>query len=246
MALTMSRIEPSAFDTELLGLRVGKTRLAGLTRDILEELRAELTERRLDIVFVRDTDFRFERVAELSWTSVELADVKTTLSRPVHNPPSVMSDAFVVTSTVGPDDTAGLVDLVHLIARQSRFHRCFGEAAARRVYEAWLANAIAGRAADWCFVARSRVNESGPAGLIAVKRDGDTADLALVATAQRYQGQGVLKQMMSAVLATLRAAGVAKCTVATQLSNRTAFRAYQALDFAFDGTLVDLHVSRTP
>ena len=237
------RIRPSAFDSEMLGIRVGKAVVAGLDRGLVHALRTELADADLDVVFLRDTSFAFERVADLPWEGLELTDVKVILSADGAPPSTERGEAFVVTTDAGPQDSAALLPIVHAIADRSRFTRCFGEAAARRLYDAWLRNALAREAADWFFVARS-VADGQPAGLIAVKREDDAADLALVATAERYGGRGVLKLLTAAALQRVRADGVSRCTVATQLSNRTALRAYESMGFTFDRTVVDLHLSR--
>ena len=81
--------------------------------------------------------------------------------------------------------------------------------------------------------------------MMAVKREGQTADLTLVATAEAFRGRGVLTLMAGAALRRLRDERIAVCTVATQLSNRAALRAYQSIGFAFERTVVDLHLSRS-
>ena len=237
------RIRPSAFDTETLGLRVGKVTVHGLDRQLVELLRSELIVSDLDVAFVRDTNFQFERVSELPWTHLELADVKLQLAHPAAAaPPDVRAD-FLVVQDIAAGDGPALTAMAHSIARLSRFHRCFGEAAAFRVYETWLRNSLDRRAADWCFVARHTATGDA-AGLMSVKRDGASADLAMVATAQSYRGRGVLKLMSSTVLRFLQGEGITRCTVATQISNRSALSAYQALGFVVEGTLVDFHMSR--
>lgn len=241
----MARIRPSSFDTDMLGLRVGKATVEGLDRPMVDALRSALVATELDILFIRDTRFAFERAAELSWQGLELADVKVTLSRGTHATVAAPDDSFSVSADVTADAAGALMPLVRSSARLSRFHRCFGESAAFRVYDAWLRNALAREAADWCFVARPPHGRD-PAGFIAVKRDGVIADLPLVATAEEYRGRGVLRLMVTAVLARLESEGVKRCTVATQLSNTMALRAYQALGFRFEGTLVDLHMRRIP
>jgi hypothetical protein len=128
MPVTTSRIQPFAFDTALLGVRVGKARVVGLIRSLLSELGAEMAATDLDVVFVRDAGFPFERVADLPWRDLELADVKATFSRPVSSVVTEQRHDLIVTSAVGTDDASDLVDLVHSIARWSRFYRYFGEA----------------------------------------------------------------------------------------------------------------------
>jgi GNAT superfamily N-acetyltransferase len=238
-------IRRSAFDSDMLGLQVGKAAVEGLDRPTAEALAAELAGTELDVVFIRDTKFAFERAAELPWGALDLADVKVSLSRDTHPTRPGSDSSFAVSTDVALDDARALLPLTRSIARLSRFHRCFGEAAAFRVYDAWLRNALAREAADWCVVARAP-HRSDPAGFIAVKRDGISADLPLVATADEYRGRGVLRLMMAAVLRRLEAEGVKRCTVSTQLSNAPAVRAYQALGFGFEGTLVDLHMRRIP
>jgi ribosomal protein S18 acetylase RimI-like enzyme len=237
------RIRPSAFDSEIFGVRVGKTVVDGLDRPTADELRQELLASDLDAVFIRDGGFRFERASELPWTHLELADVKLRLGRATGAPLDGVNAAFAVVEEVSPADGPALTAMAHSIARLSRFHRCFGEAAAFRLYEAWLRNALAKRAADWCFLARHAASGEA-AGLMAVTRDGAAADLALVATADGYRGRGVLRLMAGTALRVLRAEGVATCTVATQISNRAALAAYQALGFAVEGTVVDFHMNR--
>lgn len=238
-----THIRPSAFDTKMLGMRVGKATVAGLDRRLAELLRSELLASDLDVAFVRDTNFRFERAAELPWPHLELADVKVQLAIATRPMASGTNADFTVAQDAASADGPALTAMAHSVARLSRFHRCFGEAAAFRLYEAWLRNSIEGHAADWCFVARHRASGDA-AGLMAVKRDGDAADLAMVATAERYRGRGVLTLMTSSVLAFLRDAGVGRCTVATQLSNHTALEAYQSLGFRVESTVVDFHMSR--
>ena len=237
------RIQPSAFDTEMLGVRVGKVAVSGLDRSHAELLRVELLASDFDVAFVRDADFHFEHVSQLPWTGLELADVKLQLAIAMHAPAADAPSEFVIVQESRPDAGPALTAMAHSIARLSRFHRCFGEAAAFRLYEAWLRNSLAKQAADWCFVAR-HVTSNEAAGLMAVKREGGSADLTMVATAEAYRGRGVLKQMTSTVLGFLHGQDVRRCTVATQASNRAALAAYQALGFAVEGTMVDLHMSR--
>lgn len=237
------RIRPSAFDTEMLGVRVGKAVVDGLDRPLAELLRSELLASELDVAFVRDTNFQFERVSELPWTFLELADVKLLLANAAQEPAVEARGDFAVVQDITPDDGPALKAMVHSIARLSRFHRCFGEAAAFRLYEAWLRNSLAKQAADWCFVARHTASGDA-AGLMAVKRDGGAADLTMVATAEPYRGRGVLKLMTSTVLRFLQGEGVTRCTVTTQASNRAALGAYQALGFTVESTVVDFHMSR--
>lgn len=235
-------IQPSAFDSELLGIRIGKVAVAGLDRQRLEELRGEMPEAGVDLLFIRDSGFAFERMNELSWEGLELADVKVILSRPVTLIDVEPSPEFDV-DTANVSRPAELVPLTRQIARRSRFYSCFGEKSAFKLYDRWLENSLARTAADWCFVARDRGSKEA-AGIVTVKRDGSTADLPLVATAERFRGKGVLRLLTTAALAKLAAEGVGTCTVGTQLANRTAIRAYEALGFSFESTVVDFHLNR--
>jgi GNAT superfamily N-acetyltransferase len=237
------RIQPSAFDTEMLGLRIGKIVVDGLDGPLAEQLRKELMASSLEFAFIRDTNFRFERVSTLPWAHLELADVKFQLTQATRAAAANTLPGFSVVQDVSASDGPALTAMTQAIARLSRFHRCFGEAAAFRLYEAWLRNSLAKRTADWCFVARHTATGDA-AGLVAVKREGPTADLTLVATADSYRGRGVLKLMTSTVLTFLQAQGVARCAVATQATNRAALAAYQSLGFTVEGTFVDFHMSR--
>jgi GNAT superfamily N-acetyltransferase len=241
--MSAARIEPSAFDTELLGVRVGKAAVSGLTRELVDELGVEMERVDCDVVFIRDTAFRFERMNELPWDRLELADVKVVLSRADFQVLHGDVIGFEVGSRIAPQDLQALQSMVRDIARRSRFYRAFGEAAAFRLYDAWLENAMAGRAADWCFVAHETAS-GRPAGLLVIRREGESADLALVATAEAFRGRGVLRLMCAHALPCIHAAGVRRCTTATQLSNASALRAYESLGFAFDGTVVDFHLRR--
>jgi len=236
-------ILPSPFDTEMLGRRVGTITVEGLDASLVGQLRTGMRDADFDLVFIRARRFEFDLVPQLPWDGLELADVKVVLSRttaPVDGPDL---PGFSVTLDAGPADAADLVPLARAIAVQSRFHRCFGEALAFRIYDTWLENSLAHQAADWCFVARHLASGQS-AGLVTAKREGASADLALVATAGAFRGRGVLRLMTTTALAHLRSQGVERCTVATQLSNRAAIRAYEALGFAFETAVVDLHLRR--
>jgi len=236
-------IQPSPFDTEILGLRVGKLLVHGLTPPLLKTIRGVLAASELDLVLVRDTGFAFEQVHELSWPGLQLADVKLTLSQPCAAGAAPRPGDFEVTSEVGAGDAKALLPLLEPIALRSRFAHGFGEAAARRLYERWLANCLNGTAADRCFVAR-RPGDPEPAGLVTVKKDGASGELTLVATAASFRGQGVLRLLHGHASAYLTSQGVARCAIATQLANRDALRAYEALGFTVDGMVVDFHLRR--
>lgn len=244
------RVHASPFDSGILGQRVGRAFVQGLDAALIDELRAEMRAGGLDLVFVRDTNFAFENAGALPWAGLELADVKMTLSRTDLSVVPQISPGLDIVLDPSPADAPRLTPLVREIAGRSRFRRIFGEAVAFRLYDAWLANVLAREAADWCFVARPAgapgdiggAGSHAPAGFIAVKRDGPGAELTLVATSEHWRGRGVLTFMISHVLATLRAEGIAVCTVGTQLSNQAALRAYQALGFFVQGVAVDLHL----
>ena len=243
MTVTM-RISPSPFDTEILAVRVGKVVVQELSPKLLDELRQELAAADLDLLFIRDTRFPFERTAAFDWTGLDLADVKVVLTN--SELAAVVAESkkgFGIVSDLGPDQAIRLRPLTRSIALRSRFARWFGEERACRLYDVWLENSLSHEAADWCLVCRETAS-GDPAGLIAVRRSGDTAEMTLVATAEQYRGQGILRFLSSHVLAFLHSQRLRACTVSTQLSNPAAFRAYQSLGFAFDGTIVDLHLHR--
>lgn len=238
-------IQHSPFDSDILDRRIGRYATAGLTAGRVGDLRRAMSAQALDLVFIKDSAFPFERAHALPWEGLELADVKVVLGRATA--PGLGTGPggrFTVDGAAGPGDAVSLRPLVRPIAVRSRFARVFGEARAVRLYDAWLDNSLARQAADWVFVARAESGE--PAGVVTVARTGSAADLALVSTAEAFRGRGVLRVLATAALDTLHAHGVAVCTVATQLANREALRAYEALGFRYDHTVVDLHLHSRP
>ena len=85
----------------------------------------------IDLLFIRVSQFAFDRMNQLSWAGLELADVKVILSRPVRTIDVDGTADFIVDDSADRSVAAELRPMARDIARRSRFARTFGEEALR-------------------------------------------------------------------------------------------------------------------
>lgn len=239
----MTSIAFSEFDSNILGIRVGKTTGRHLTAEALELIRSDFKKTDLDVLFIRALEYHFFETHLINWKGLELADVKVILTTTDPEIGETDDPAFEVTQDIEKRDIDELYKMVAQIARRSRFNRCFGKDAAERIYREWLDNSVAKKAADYCFLARESKTRR-PASLVTVKSTDATAELILVAADETYHGRGVGRLLVSHVFSFLREKSISQYSVGCQLDNRSAFRFYNSLGFRFDSFIVDLHLHR--
>jgi ribosomal protein S18 acetylase RimI-like enzyme len=235
-------IRYSEFDSTLFSRKIGKASIRGLDSASLATLREEAAAGRYAVVFVKDEAFNFEGAHLLDWRGLELMDIKIVLSRESKPEGVPVESDFSVDSIVRSDDIPILREALWQVADRSRFHRAFGQAAARSLYDTWLTNSVKGAAADMVFVARDPV-AGAPAGVITVKLSDDEAEMVLVAVHDLFRASGVGRSLVGKVCEALQARQVRTCRVGTQLSNRDALRFYNSTGFRFDSTVTDFHLS---
>jgi dTDP-4-amino-4,6-dideoxy-D-galactose acyltransferase len=232
-------IRHSEFDSRMLGRKVGRATVGGLTPALVQQLRDEQAKQEMALVLIRDNCLNFSVLHMLPWETLRLSDVKILLSTTELPSESRHLEGFYLTRDLRSGDMGPLRAMVSQIAELSQYRRFFGREVALSLYEQWLENSLSGQVADHCFLVRSQdVHE--PAGFVAVKIQDQVAETTLVAVGESYKGLGIGRFFLSNVLYEIGKLGAKSCTVATQITNRSALRLYNSLGFRFDSYRVDL------
>jgi ribosomal protein S18 acetylase RimI-like enzyme len=155
--------------------------------------------------------------------------------------------------TASADDSNAVAELAETAFRHGRFHSdpSIAPERAAAVYHTWAAACCAGTAADVVLVA-----EAGDrlAGFVACRMQDDTAvhldratgTIPLIATSDRFQGQGVGATLVTAAGAWFAGRNASAVEIGTQLRNVPAARLYERCGFRLVGGSLSFRVMVTP
>jgi GNAT superfamily N-acetyltransferase len=226
---------PDPFDTEVLGLRIGRIVSASSeSRDGYQALLAELARRArsagYDQVLRRSGLENLAEIWALESAGFALMDVGVTFSRTLRGPiePAVHDDL-----TVRPSTDADIERIVAAMVQQpwgSRYESdpAYEPARVRELRSRWLWNSHRGRA-DVILVG---VLDGRPAGYVTCRLDGASGhgEIELVGTLPEFRGRRVASRVLADAVAwfSTRATVV---TVRTQATNIAAANLYESGGF---------------
>lgn len=164
------------------------------------------------------------------------------------NKSKVKSDCEMV-RIASQSDLNSCVNLAKNSFRQTRFHSdpSISYTEAESIYEQWVRNSFS-TAADSVVIAE--INQQ-IAGFVTCKHQHDTYEITgkrfgtigLVATAEKFRGQGVGKIVTFGALDWFVSQGIDLVEVGTQISNMPASRLYEACGFKLTSTSLTFHWS---
>jgi ribosomal protein S18 acetylase RimI-like enzyme len=225
------RYEP--FDSELLGLRVGRTVTS--TRPGRRELetllrRVEVQARAagFDQLIRRVDASAFEEIWALESTGHLLMDVGVTFARRFDGPLEAMPRAGVAVRTATGADIERLLETMLDVPWGSRYEAdpAYDRQAVQALQSRWLRNSLAGRA-DHVLVGHV---DGQPAGYVTcrlIEEHGEQiGEIDLVGTVPAYRGRGVAATIVQHSLAWF-STRISYVTVRTQATNTTAAGVYE-------------------
>ncbi len=227
-------IEPSAFDSEIYGIPVGRARLE--TEADLDRVMAAAEQARVAVVFARaDASAALvpllarrgvrplETLVTSMWQPHDLADRTLARAPAVEHHDILANDEADQVATISAD--AITISHFHADERLARDRT-------RSLYATWAKNDVTGRAQRTLVVRDGRAI----AGFMTVLVRGDLAIIDLVAVAPRHHGKGLGSAMLVSFLDWVRTQGLG-ARVGTQSENR-ALALYRR--FGFVPTTSDL------
>jgi GNAT superfamily N-acetyltransferase len=244
------------WDTEQLGVNAGRVdvalpAVAQSARDmeaattqlaaLLERTRREARDAGVQHLTARLDAQALDRVRAFERAGFELVDGLVTFCRDVAGddplPASGPLPAGVRLRETTPEDAERVSAIAHFV--HDRFHAdpFLDPARADALHRSWVANSVAGRAAEVVFVAE---DDQGPLAFTTATRDRLTIDplgrpvltIVLVATAERGRRLGLARALARHTMHWARARGVAVVEVGTQLRNVPAARTYVSAGFS--------------
>lgn len=131
-------------------------------------------------------------------------------------------------------DLAQLEPFSHLFS-QTRFRSpWFSLLENRRFYWQWIQNAVKGEFDDLCLLSETASGEIQ--GMITLRVKENTAQVGLLAVAEKFQKQGIGYCLLMNAIAWAKSQQATKMVVTTQLSNLAAIQLYQCLNGKISGT----------
>lgn len=131
-------------------------------------------------------------------------------------------------------DFAQLEPFSHLFS-QTRFRSpWFSSLENRRFYWQWIQNAVKGEFDDLCLLSETVNGEIQ--GMITVRVKENTAQVGLLAVAEKWQKQGIGYRLLMDAIAWAKSQQETKMVISTQLSNLAAIQLYQRLNGKISGT----------
>jgi dTDP-4-amino-4,6-dideoxy-D-galactose acyltransferase len=231
----VSRLKRLAWDSEILGMSVGRwegSQLSDGERRLLEEA-AESAG--LDCVYLA-----LDGQDPESWI---LGDRPGYLLVDVRLDFSLCPSATAESRGVRIAEAADVKPLAALAVASFRYSRFYfdPEIPRRRaddLYRAWVENSITGGYAEVTLV---RGEVGSPEGFITCHLDGETGRIGLVGVSTEARGRGVGGRLVRDALAWFAARGATEVRVATQARNTGAQRLYQRAGFLVAESTVLFH-----
>jgi GNAT superfamily N-acetyltransferase len=217
-------LAPDAWLSRTLGMPAFALRLPLPTASVLA---AELSR-------LPDAAFCFAKVpsadaasaAALEGAGFRLVDTSVTLERAADPAPAAPR---VEVRLAAPHDRDAVLDIAGSCFRFSRFHQDprIGVQTAHAVKRAWAANCLDGKRGEEVLVA---LDNSQPAGFLAVLLAQDFAIIDLIGVATQYQRRGIGAALVDAFVGRWRTRAV-RLRVGTQVANGPSLRLYESRDF---------------
>jgi GNAT superfamily N-acetyltransferase len=238
---------PEPFDTEVLGLRIGRIGSASAPsrdgyRALFDELAARATCEGYEQILRRTGLENLAEVWALEGAGFELMDVGVTFARTLRGPiePAVYEDLTIRPST--DDDIEQIVEAMVRDPWGSRYESdpAYEAARVRELRTRWLWNSHRGRA-DAVLVG---VLDGRPAGYVTCRLDrGDgPGEIELVGTLPGFRGRRVASRVLAHAVAWFSTRTTA-VTVRTQATNIAAANLYESGGFTLRGSDMTFRLS---
>jgi GNAT superfamily N-acetyltransferase len=238
---------PEPFDTEVLGLRIGRIGSASAPsrdgyRALFDELAARATREGYQQILRRTGLENLAEVWALEGAGFELMDVGVTFARTLRGPiePAVHEDLTIRPST--DDDIGQIVEAMVRDPWGSRYESdpAYEAGRVRELRTRWLWNSHRGRA-DAVLVG---VLDGRPAGYVTCRLDrGDgPGEIELVGTLPGFRGRRVAARVLAHAVAWFSTRTTA-VTVRTQATNIAAANLYESGGFTLRGSDMTFRLS---
>jgi ribosomal protein S18 acetylase RimI-like enzyme len=232
-----ARLQISDFETDLLGVPVGKLVVRGNgdgkdAADRLARLAAGWSERRTWLVSCR-VPVASPLIGALEGVGFQTIETLVTFRHDLADAPAAAD-----VEPARPDDTDACVAIAKRAFIHDRLHRDprVPDAAADLIREAWVRNDLGGRA-DASLVVRA---DGAVVGMNLCLLDRDEAVIDLIAVDVGHQGQGLGRKLVEGALARYR--GRARTMrVGTQADNTASIKLYQGTGFVEADRQITLH-----
>ena len=215
-------IKKLSWDSDFFGLRIGRVDI--LISDDWLSLQGMLLEPiPFDLLYVFDKTNNVTIIDD-----AKLVDTKVVYGKMLH--PSLRNQSPNVHFY---DDSLPDRDLYSLALISGQFSRYkldsrFPKGSYERLYRKWIENSVNGTLADMVLYYSNAINKKG---MVTVCRNGEQANIGLIAVDPVSQGQGIGTELVMAAEQWLQLRGVKYFEVATQNNNISGCRFYEKIGF---------------
>ena len=219
------------WDSQFFGVRIARALDGRLTPDLAQAVLNWCCENRIKCVyFLADSDDPATiRLAEANL--FQLMDNRVTLTAKIGlpEPPGVMDQRLII-KPVEYAEMAALRQIARMSHRMTRFYvdTRFPPKRADALYETWLTQCCDNEAAR-VLVAHQNGEIAGYIGC--VNNGSPSGQIALLAVAQAFQGQGIGRALVAAGLQWFQGERLERVSVVTQARNIAALRVYEQNGF---------------
>ena len=228
------RIEPAEWDSQFLGLKVGKSILG---KEVEEELGIE---NKWDLIyfFVDPTNSRVNNY--LKTQNAQLVDRKRTYLVNVKNLKTPSPSSNISPYKSGTDDEK----VIHLGTQSgiySRFNEdpLFGKENYKSLYQQWMKRSIDKEMANEVYVYN---NEDGkPVGVITLRNLPARADIGILAVDEKYRGKNIGSALVDSAITYTKEEGFEELQVVTQGANEGACKFYENAGFHLESEINVYH-----
>jgi dTDP-4-amino-4,6-dideoxy-D-galactose acyltransferase len=212
------------WDSQFFGFPIGTVQCQSITPTELELLRQEARERKLNLVYIFESE-PFSHQSPLH--TLPLVDQKVWYTKTLT---AAEVTPLKLKSVLGQPATTQLQNLALESGSLSRFKLDpnFAPEKYAELYNTWLSASLNGTKAWEVFVT---MQDGYPTGLVTLEEHSGTASIGLLAVSPQYRGQGLGKELVQGALNAAWQRGFTRMEIVTQGKNHAARSLYERFGF---------------
>jgi dTDP-4-amino-4,6-dideoxy-D-galactose acyltransferase len=230
------------WDSQFWGYPVARLNATTLTPDAVEQIREWCQERAVRCLYFAACGTCAATLSLASEEQFRFVDLRVELACPATGYLAAPGRPSAGVRRAKPGDRVPLQQLARTAHRETRFFKDarFDRSQCEELYAAWIARDLDSHAVLTCDEADGI---EGVGGYVTCEQtaDPEVGRIGLLAVAPRLRGRGFGRTLLAAAFEHFRSGGVARLEVATQGTNVSALRLYQAAGFQPERVRVWFH-----